>query len=581
MAAPWNPGHHGIWPALLLMAIISVFAIRALNPPQALPSDAPAGQFSGLRAAAALTTLLGDESPHPVGSAANRAVRDRLLQALENLGLTAEVQSTIGCSSRRPICANVENVLAELPGQTEDAVVLMAHYDSVPHAPGAADDGSGVVTLLESARALLTEPARRNRVLLVFTDAEEMGLLGAEAFFAEHRWVDDIRAVINIEGSGSGGPSLLLRSSNPGGHLLRAYRENAETANAYSYSQEVFARMPNDTDFTVPDRAGIASIDFAFAFEYNHYHTPLDTVANLDTGTLQHHGDNVLPLVRQLAEIDLEQTEENFSYLTLGQSVWITWPVGWSLGLALLGLTGLAVQAFRLWPDLGIGQLAGGTLLALTCLVAGIGTCFALLWAANQITGTVVGFPAHPWPWRLLVVAGALLPLVALSLWAGSRITPWARFLGAWLVLGGLATTLAVAAPLAANLLIVPLTTAALAGCAAVFLTGTRSAAALLTVVALTLIPSTYILITIAYAMEETQGYHLAPVIYVYLVLACLPLLPLNATPRLVAACAAAIVVKCDTIASCAGDDLNIAIAAFRFDIERPSANQRVKCDLR
>ena len=543
MVPAWNPGHHGIWPALLLIAIVTVLSIRSLSPPEPLPLNAPADQFSGLRAAAALADLLGDETPHPVGTAANHAVRDRLVTQLEAMGLTAEVQRTIGCSSVRPSCAAVENVLAEIPGQTDVAVVLMAHYDSVPHSPGAADDGSGVVTLLESARALLTEPARRNRILLVFTDAEEMGLLGAEAFFAEHRGVEDVGAVINIEGSGSGGPSLLLRSSNPGGHLLEAYKDNAELANAYSYTQEVFARMPNDTDFTVPDRAGIASIDFAFAFEFNHYHTPLDTLANLDKGTLQHHGDNVLPLVRELASLDLDAKKSNFSYLTLEQNVWVTWPVGWTLGLALSGLAGLLLATTRLWPDLGFGQLGAGLLLAFVYVIAGAASCFAALWVAQLITGTVVGFPAHPWPWRLLMIAGALLPLLALSLWASRRITPWARFLGAWYLLGALALFLAITAPLAANLLILPLLITAVLTCGAALFFDRRSAGVLLTIVALSMLPLTYILMSIAYAMEETQGYHLAPAIYVYLLLVGVTLLPLNATVKTSASVVVALLV--------------------------------------
>lgn len=550
MQAPWNPGHHGVWLVLVLLAIVSIFAVRSLVPPEALPRDVQPDQFSGLRAADALIDLLGDETPHPVGSPANRTVRDRLLAQLDALGLDAQVQRTIGCSAKHPVCARVENVLAEIPGETAQAVLLMAHYDSVPHAPGAADDGSGVVTLLESARALLAEPPRKNRVILLFTDAEEMGLLGAEAFFAEHPWVEDVGAVINVEGSGSGGPSLLLRSSNPGGHLLRAYQEHSGAANAYSYSQEVFARMPNDTDFTVPDRAGIASIDFAFAFEFNHYHTPLDTIANLDKNTLQHHGDNVLPLARQLAAQDLNETEANFSYLTLGQSLWVTWPVGWSLGLALIALAGIALAAIRLWSDLGIGQLAAGTLLALTCLISGIALSFALLWVANQITGTVVSFPAHPWPRRLLMIAGALLPMAGLSLWARNRVSPWARFLGAWLLLGLLALAMSIAAPLAANLLVLPTLTTALITLVAVFLLDQRSTGVLLGVVALTTVMLAYVLITIAYAMEETQGYLLAPAIYVYLVLTSLPLLALNATPRVATACIAAALVGWIGVAS-------------------------------
>jgi hypothetical protein len=325
-----------------LIVVLGAFlaAVISMAPPAPLPLEAPPDQFSGLRAAETLRFLLGDETPHPVGSEANRAVRDRLIESIQQLGLEPRIQKTVGCSGKYPLCANVENVLAEIPGTTTDAVVMMAHYDSVPHAPGAADDGSGVVTLLESGRALVREAPRRNRILLVFTDAEEMGLLGAEGFFAEHPWAADVKAVINIEGAGSGGPSLLLRSSSPGGHLLDAYRNSVTRPQAISYSQEVFARMPNDTDFTVSDRAGIPSIDFAFAFEFNHYHTPLDTVANLDRGTLQHHGSNVLPLVRRLAESDLNLHTPNFSYVTLAQSVWVTWPTGWTVSYGTSCLPG-------------------------------------------------------------------------------------------------------------------------------------------------------------------------------------------------------------------------------------------------
>lgn len=524
--------NQGFWIGLLVVVICALLAVRSLQPPVPSPIDAPASDFSGLRAAEVLDHLLGNEAPHPVGSAANQAVRDRLLDTLAGLGLSAQVQRTVGCSSKHAICANVENVLVEIPGETDDALVLMAHYDSVPHAPGAADDGSGVVTLIESARALALEAPHRNRLIFLFTDAEEMGLLGAEAFFAEHPSVSAVKAVINVEGSGSGGPSLLLRSSSPGGHLLRAYQETASTANAYSYSQEVFARMPNDTDFTVPDRQGIASIDFAFAFEFNHYHTPLDTLANLDKGTLQHHGENVLPLARRLAGLDLGVTADNFSYLTIEQSLWITWPVGWTVGITLLGITGLLVSAFMLRSELPARDLPLGFLLALAALVLGAAACFAGLWVARLITGTTVSFPASAWPFRLILMSGALMPVSMLIWRSGKHVSGWARFMGSWLILGLTALAIAITAPLAANLLAVPLLVAALLALLAAFLLDGSDPRVPLAVSLLAVAPLAYCLFAMAYAMEETQGYGLAPAIYVYLVLIALALLPLAADAR-------------------------------------------------
>ena len=87
-----------IWLALLTFLVALALAVRSLAPPEPLPIDAPPDKFSGLRALETLRYLLGDETPHPVGSAANQAVRDRLIETLRGLGVEPEVQRTIGCS---------------------------------------------------------------------------------------------------------------------------------------------------------------------------------------------------------------------------------------------------------------------------------------------------------------------------------------------------------------------------------------------------------------------------------------------------------------------------------------------------
>ena len=524
-----------------------LFAVRSLAPPHPLPADAPADEFSAARAAHVLSYLLGDESPHPVGSPANQAVRDRLMAALRDLGLRPEVQRTVGCSGTQPVCAIVENVVAEIPGETTDALALMSHYDSVPHAPGAADDGSGVATVLETARALTagtatTGPERRNRILLLFTDAEEMGLLGAEAFFAEHPWRQSVKAVINIEGSGSGGPSLLLRSSSAGGHLLRAYQRTASAPVAFSYAQEVFARMPNDTDYTVPDRAGIPGIDFAFAFEFNHYHTPLDTLANLDRGTLQHHGSNVLPLARELAGADLSRTAPAFSYQTVQQRLWLTWPASWTVGLALLGLFGLGAAAVSIAREETVRGMAGGFGLGILAIVLGLAGCYAALAVADLLLGTRVRFPASFWPWRLLMAAGALLPVSLLACWARGRPGFWPRYLGVWTTIGILALIVAVTAPLAANLLIVPLLVAAILAVLARFALDADSRMVRASVGCLSVAGIAWLLLGIAFAMEQTQGLILAPAIFTNLVLVAAAFLPFRSGAAFNAVLAVALV---------------------------------------
>jgi len=525
-----NISSYAIWLCLAVLGLVMAIGVNGLQPPQPLGLDAPENTFSGQRAVATLKILLGDESPHPVGSEANRAVRDRLMRLLTELGIEVQLHAAIGCAARRPTCANVENVLAEIPGETRDAIVLMAHYDSVAPAPGAADDGSGVATILEVARVLLLSPVARNRILLVFTDAEEVGLLGAEAFFAEHPWARDVKAVINVEGAGAGGPSLLLRTTHDGGALLRAYRENAEAPVALSVAQEIFARMPNDTDFSVAERSAIPGIDFAFAFGFNHYHTPLDTIENLDPATLQHHGMNVLPLVQSLAKTKLVAGDADSSYYTVQQLFWLAWPASYTVPLAVVALLALMVVGVRLREVVGVGRTLLGLLAAVVVLVVGAAACFGLMLLADFIAGTTPNFPANPWPWRMILYGGCGVAVAAIGWTIRSRLGFWPSFLGVWWLLALLALALAVVAPLAANLVLLPvLAVASLAALLALTHQSTLQqstiAQAALAIVAASLLG--YFLLSFSYTNEETQGLRLAPAMYTCLVIVSLALLPL------------------------------------------------------
>ena len=59
--------------------------------------------------------------------------------------------------------SDIRNVMGRLRGVRGGgpSVLLVAHYDAVPRAPGASDDGSGVVTLLETARGCSARAAAR------------------------------------------------------------------------------------------------------------------------------------------------------------------------------------------------------------------------------------------------------------------------------------------------------------------------------------------------------------------------------------------------------------------------------------
>jgi hypothetical protein len=190
--------------------------------PRPLPANAPAQAFSAERALIELRKLVGNNAPHPVGSAEDGRIRGLLVDRLRELQLEVEVRDTYGCSEHDSSCSPVHNVVARIPGRNEGkAVLVVVHYDSVPAGPGASDDGSGVAAALEVARALSAGPALRHPVILLFNEGEEFGLLGAEAFAASDPWMKDVGAVVNADARGTSGPSRLFETSGSTSWIAR------------------------------------------------------------------------------------------------------------------------------------------------------------------------------------------------------------------------------------------------------------------------------------------------------------------------------------------------------------------------
>lgn len=354
-------------PALVLLALsilLPFLAIVSLRPPAPVPADAPAEVFSAERAFRHVEVIA--RAPHPTGTAANDAVRAYLQAELEALGLSPQIHEAVGVS-RRGAAAWVKNVIARVPGERPGgaALLLAAHYDSVPQASGASDDGAGVAALLETARALRSGPPLANDVIFLISDGEEIGLLGARAFATQHPWMADVGAALNFEARGHEGPVYMFETSAQNGWLIEALAEAAPHPVANSLMFEVYRRMPNDTDFTVFKEAGVPGLNFAFIGGPTHYHASLDAPANLDRGSLQHHGSYALALTRQLGNQDLRRAPEpNRVYFDLFGRIllhyaqaWI-WPLAIVAGLGFAGVALLGWKRGRLaWSGLAAGVL--------------------------------------------------------------------------------------------------------------------------------------------------------------------------------------------------------------------------------
>ena len=378
------------WTALLSAVFVvglSLAAVLLGGPPEPVPASAPPSAFSAERAMAHVEQIA--RRPHPVGSADHDRVRDYVVTALEQIGLKAERQSTVvrrGSTTVR--MARVENILARISGSASTGGVLLAsHYDSVPAAPGAADAGSGVAAILEAVRAVKTGPALRNDLILLLTDAEELGLLGAKAFVEQHPWAKDVRMVLNFEARGTTGPSWMFETSAGNGAIVAEWASLVPKPAGSSLTYEVYRRLPNDTDFTEFKRLKTAGLNFAFVGGLEHYHTPGDSAAALDRGSLQHHGEAALRLTRRFASMDLGglQTRDAvyFSMPLLGVAPHYStaWAVALAAGAAVLFLA--ATVRARRRREASIG----GVILAAFIFAAFAGASGYLGWRYGRLAG--------------------------------------------------------------------------------------------------------------------------------------------------------------------------------------------------
>ncbi len=283
--------------AFLFVAICIVFAEHVSRPPGAIPENAPPAAFSAERAMKHVVAIA--QRPHPIGSAEHDRVRDYLVAQLSILGLEPQIQNATGVGTRSADAGRVQNILARITGGQSGgpAVLLVAHYDSVEAAPGAADDGAGIAAILETVRAVRAGVPLLHDIIVLFTDGEESGLLGAAAFVREHPWAKDVAMALNFEARGTAGRSLMFETGPGNLDAVRVLR-TVPGVTAGSMFTTIYRTMLVDTDLS---ELGTPALNFAFGDGADRYHTSHDDVAHLNIGSLQHHGQQALALAHAFA----------------------------------------------------------------------------------------------------------------------------------------------------------------------------------------------------------------------------------------------------------------------------------------
>jgi hypothetical protein len=445
----------------LVLAASSVLSLALSGPPEVVPATARATEFSAERAHEHVATIA--QRPHPMGTEEHARVQGSLLSTLTGLGLTPQVERATAVTAKYRVAGAVENLVARLEGTgpSRSALLLAAHYDSVPSGPGAGDDASGVAALLETLRALRAGPPLQNDVIVLFTDGEEDGLLGASAFMAEHPWAKEVRLALNFEARGNSGPAALFETSPDNGMLVREAARAAPDLVGSSLAYEVYKRMPNDTDLTVFKSHGLAAMNFAFVGHWEAYHTPLDDAAHLDPRSLQQQGSNALALARAFGNHDLSNLRApDAVYFALPGRLFVHYGAGVGVACVLVAAALLVFGIVRVRRE-GSASVGGIVLGIVFCVVSagaiavagyGLATAVTRLHAGVLPEGDVVRSAPYAGAIALLLVGLWGILFDGMRIWLSDRSVA----LGVTAALVGLATASLLRLPGASYLLVWP-----------------------------------------------------------------------------------------------------------------------------
>lgn len=296
----------------ITVVLAALLAYGVWTRPSAEPAD-----HEGFSAARVIEDIeVMSKEHHSVAHPEERAkVREYLMQRLEGLGadtvMLYEYDSLVGPKNRHVVYTfDAKNIVAEFSPVEASAdptyLLMVAHYDSRYSQPmpkdtvwsyGAADDGYGVGVILETvSQVMKNRQDWKQGVKVLFTDAEEVGMMGMTALWENNReFFDNVGFMINIEARGPWGPALLFETCPGNEKVMDLYASAAKSPYTYSLTTVVYSFMPNFTDFTIV-KDDVPGMNFSTIADVNHYHTDLDNFSNISGKSIQHYGSQVLPI---------------------------------------------------------------------------------------------------------------------------------------------------------------------------------------------------------------------------------------------------------------------------------------------
>ncbi|MGD0416753.1 MAG: M28 family peptidase [Terriglobales bacterium] len=225
--------------------------------------------------------------------------------------------------------ATVNNVLAYLPGKTDEYVIIGAHYDHLGRGnfdslapsqigqihPGADDNASGTAGVLELARLLAPQKGQLRRGILFASFAgEELGLLGSAAWVKEPtRPLEKCVAMLNMDMIGRIKDQKVYIGGVGTGSTLKAVVEQAQKEENSGFKIEYSPGGYSSSDHTSFVAKKIPVL-FFFSGLHSDYHKPSDTWDKIDPDAAA----RLLNVVGETGEL-LADAEERPSFIVVAE----------------------------------------------------------------------------------------------------------------------------------------------------------------------------------------------------------------------------------------------------------------------
>jgi hypothetical protein len=404
---------------VVVFSVSILFSLFVLYTP--IPSSSASG-FSAVAAASYIKEI--SLAPHSMYDEENHEdVRLYLKDKLESFVGSENVVEMNYTAEEASTDYDVKDLLGVIQGQSDSGILLVAHYDSRGHVGrtgelggsyGAADDGYGLAVLLEVARLYGDRTDLKNSIYILITDAEETGLDGARMAATDSALMEKIGFVINVEARGVEGAAYMFETSTNNEKVIDFYK-NANLPVSYSIATAVYTVMPNLTDFTEFLALDKQGVNFAVLDSLYYYHTPRDNYTNINQSSIQHYGEQIVPLVDEFVNNTVYSDtsyfvgDQNQVFFTLVPNVFVAYRDGLAVILHLvtiLLILGLFVflSFQKMIKPLAVVKYLGVILATITVVaIAGLYISKLIAWLGKT-------------PWKLVYVRmeGSELPTLGL-----------------------------------------------------------------------------------------------------------------------------------------------------------------------